>query len=407
MADVASNLYQWSTTASINSPSGSTNVGTGLDDNLREIQAVIRAGLASKGADIASATTTDLGAVAGLMHDITGTTTITGFGTVSAGIWKFIKFEGALTLTHNSTSLILPGGANITTADGDCAIVISEGSGNWRCLSYMRASGLNALPPGHIYGCTLSNNGSDATNDIDFAAGSVRDSTNTANITVAAMTKRLDANWAAGTNQGMRYSGAAIANTTYGVWAVSKADGTQDIYAYPNSGAPSAATVLAALQAETGGSGYLYVRRIGSIIRSGGTILAFKQDGDYFALLVPVLDVDVTSSSTSASSATITVPLGNNMLAFGMGGWGNSAGRNNGGLFSDLDTTDAAPSSTTTPGALTNFQTTNVTTMTQVPWQVRTNTSGQIRRRSDGNADANTRIIWITQGWFDRRGRDA
>jgi hypothetical protein len=116
-----------------------------LDDNLREIQKVVRQDLATKGADIASNSTTDLGAVAGLMHDITGTTTITSFGTVAAGIWKIIKFEGALTLTHNASSLILPGGANITTADGDVAIVMSEGSGNWRCLSYMSA---NWIPSG-------------------------------------------------------------------------------------------------------------------------------------------------------------------------------------------------------------------------------------------------------------------
>lgn len=145
MADVSSNLYQWSTTAASNNPSGSTSIGTGLDDNLREMQAVVRAALAHKGADIASATTTDLGAVAGLMHDITGTTTITGFGTVSAGIWKVVKFEGALTLTHNATSLILPAARNITTADGDVGIFISEGSGNWRCLSYQRANGKPVL----------------------------------------------------------------------------------------------------------------------------------------------------------------------------------------------------------------------------------------------------------------------
>jgi len=140
MADVASNLYSWSTTAASNSPAGGTAVGTGLDDNLREIQAVVRQDLASLGADIASATTTDLGAVAGLKHNITGTTTITGFGTVASGIWKILKFGGALTLTHNATSLILPGAANITTAANDVAIVISEGSGNWRCVSYWPAA---------------------------------------------------------------------------------------------------------------------------------------------------------------------------------------------------------------------------------------------------------------------------
>lgn len=80
----------------------------------------------------------DIGAVEGLFHDITGTEAITGLGTVSAGIHKVLKFEGIATLTHNATSLILPGSVNITTAVGDIAWFISEGSGNWRCLNYQR-----------------------------------------------------------------------------------------------------------------------------------------------------------------------------------------------------------------------------------------------------------------------------
>jgi microcystin-dependent protein len=144
-ADVATTLAGWSSTSNSNSPSGATSVSANLDDNLREIQGVVVRGLSNKGADIASAATTDIGAVEGLMHDITGTTTITGFGTVRAGIWKILKFEGALTLTHNATSLILPGGGNITTADGDVGVFISEGSGNWRCVSYQYAT--NASVP--------------------------------------------------------------------------------------------------------------------------------------------------------------------------------------------------------------------------------------------------------------------
>lgn len=136
MADVSANLKDWSTTASSNAPADATTIGGGLADNLQEIQKVVRQDLANKGADIASGATTDLGAVAGVMHDITGTTTITSFGTVSAGIWKLLKFEGALTLTHNATSLILPNGGNITTADGDTALAMSEGSGNWRVHGY-------------------------------------------------------------------------------------------------------------------------------------------------------------------------------------------------------------------------------------------------------------------------------
>lgn len=138
MADVSATLAGWSSTTNSNSPSGSTITGSGVDDNFREIQGVVVRGLSHKGADIASATTTDIGAVEGLMHDITGTTTITGLGTVRAGILKILKFEGALTFTHNATSLILLGGANRTTADGDIGIYISEGSGNWREVAFFK-----------------------------------------------------------------------------------------------------------------------------------------------------------------------------------------------------------------------------------------------------------------------------
>jgi hypothetical protein len=140
MADVDDTLPEWSSTTASNKPTGATTIGTGLDDNIREVQGVVTRWLSHKGADIASAATTDLGAVEGLLHDITGTATITGFGTIRSGIWKCVKFEGAAILTHNATSLILPGAANIVTADGDVGIFMSEGSGNWRCLAYLAAS---------------------------------------------------------------------------------------------------------------------------------------------------------------------------------------------------------------------------------------------------------------------------
>ena len=87
----------------------------------------------AKGADIASAATTDIGAATGNYVDVTGTTTITALGTVQAGSMRIVRFTGALTLTHNATSLILPGAVNITTVAGDTAQFISLGSGNWQC----------------------------------------------------------------------------------------------------------------------------------------------------------------------------------------------------------------------------------------------------------------------------------
>jgi hypothetical protein len=100
--------------------------------------------------DEASATTTDLGAIEGNYVSITGTTTITGLGTVAAGVTVTATFTGILTLTHNGTSLILPTAANITTAAGDSAIFVSLGSGNWRCVAYTRADGTALVGAGAL-----------------------------------------------------------------------------------------------------------------------------------------------------------------------------------------------------------------------------------------------------------------
>lgn len=90
---------------------------------------------------IASAGTVNIGAAAANSILITGTTTITAFDNVAAGRRRSVTFAAALTLTHNGTSLILPGGANITTAANDTAEFLSLGSGNWLCLQYKRQLG--------------------------------------------------------------------------------------------------------------------------------------------------------------------------------------------------------------------------------------------------------------------------
>lgn len=91
---------------------------------------------------VASATNPAIGAANSNNIYITGTTTIEGFDSVASGIIRLVKFESALTLTHDATSFILPSGVDITTAADDMAFFISEGSGNWRCVSYHKASGL-------------------------------------------------------------------------------------------------------------------------------------------------------------------------------------------------------------------------------------------------------------------------
>lgn len=87
--------------------------------------------LFDKGGDLASGSAITPG-TDGNYFDITGTTTITSIATLQAGTIVIFQFDGALTLTHNATTLILQGATNLTTSAGDIVAFISEGSGNWR-----------------------------------------------------------------------------------------------------------------------------------------------------------------------------------------------------------------------------------------------------------------------------------
>jgi hypothetical protein len=84
----------------------------------------------SKGADVASATTTTLGND-GNFFDITGTTTITSIASKAAGTVVRLQFDGILTLTDGS-NLKLAG--NFVTAAESTITLVSDGS-NWYELS--------------------------------------------------------------------------------------------------------------------------------------------------------------------------------------------------------------------------------------------------------------------------------
>lgn len=92
---------------------------------------------------LASATTTDLGTAATHNISISGVTTITSFGSSASVTFPLyqVQFQGMLTLTHNASSLILPGNASIVTAAGDQALAAYLGSGNWRVINYTKQNG--------------------------------------------------------------------------------------------------------------------------------------------------------------------------------------------------------------------------------------------------------------------------
>jgi hypothetical protein len=313
---------------------------------------------------------------------VTTVTVVNDSTTLDSGLSAV--FYGLLTAVNPSIPEIITGSGGVTVTYSGGKPTISA--------SYTASAG-------NIYGCTLSNNAGDATNDIDIATGICIDSTNVSLITVAALTKRLDAGWAAGTNQGMRNSAAAITNATYHIYAVATAAGVQDIYAHTST---TVATVITALQAEAGGASYIYARRIGSIVRAGATILAFTQDGDYFGLTVPVRDVNTTNPGTSAVTATLaSLPTGINIRAL-INAVVASPSVSSRVYISDLATTDAAPSVSAAPGY--TFVVSATFGEGGALVQVRTNTSAQVRYRLSGS-DGSTVVILVSVGYFDTRGK--
>lgn len=278
----------------------------------------------------------------------------------------------------------------------------AEGDAQWSTLFDTLNVGSGAAtqrfwsgpPPGVLYGCTISNNVSDATNDIDFASGLCADSTNAYMMRlVSSLTKRLDATWAVGTNQGMRDTGS-ISDATWHLFVIMRPDtGVVDVLASLSATAP------------TMPANYTYFRRIGSIVRASGSIKAFVQYGDNFVWGVQVADVAAANPGTSAVTATLTVPTGIVVNAQTMFSVVDSTPSALGhyALLTPLSITDTAPSASAFTldwgmnGGVAGGADAVVTS-------VLTNTSASVRYRlSISNADITVRLQTI--GWADTRGR--
>jgi len=167
----------------------------------------------TKGSDIASATSLTLGKD-GNQFDVTGTTTITSIATQGIGSYVTLHFDGALTFTHHSTDLVLPGAANITTAAGDIAVMYEYASGDWRCVSYTKASGAAVVAAGGAWNLisTVAISGTPST--IDFEG--LDDSTYTAYVMM--LQSVGVASGAAGADMGIRFGtgGTPTYITNYG-----------------------------------------------------------------------------------------------------------------------------------------------------------------------------------------------
>jgi hypothetical protein len=250
-----------------------------------------------------------------------------------------------------------------------------------------------------LTGLGLSNNGADATNDIDIALGAAAsDDAGIANREIlsltAALTKRLDAGWSVGTNQGGLDTGA-VGNGVYHIFVIKN----------PTSQSVDALFSLSAT-APTLPSGYTKQRRIGTIIRAGATILLFDQFGDEFWLDAALIEIANAVPIAGATTITLAgVPTGVAMQAILNIELSPASTTQNGILLSALATTAATPTlNTTAPLATLIGGTTTALAAFMCGAQARvwTNTSAQIRHQA---VAASGTWSLATLGWVDRRGR--
>jgi hypothetical protein len=162
---------------------------------------------------------------------------------------------------------------------------------------------------------TIANNSTDANNDIDFSAGNFQFSDLSSNAVLSAMTKRLDASWTAGSNQGGLDTGNKANSTWYHCYAIKNpTSGVSDAIFSTNATTPSLPT------------GYTKYKYQGSIYtNTGGNITPFIQVEKYFEWKDPIIEPSGTLSGTITHPITVpNVPVLANISMVGSGGSGQT-----------------------------------------------------------------------------------
>ena len=295
---------------------------------------------------------------------------------------------------RNNVADGVPGDVKISSLTEETApatgdFLLGEESGG--ALRKFDIGNISVSPRGYIDGYIVSNNASDANNDIDISAGQARSSDNTIDIPLnSTLTKRLDATFTAGTNQGMLDTGTKQADTWYHIHSILN----------PTSGAVD---VLAStsLASPTMPSGYTKLRRIASILTdSSGNIIAFKQyPGGEFQWDNPPLDVNNVTFTTSAQTAVLSTPPDIQVLAYVNLGAGDALV-----YISSIDIDDEAPSETVAPLSSSGNSTGGTNSNNTEQARVWTDTSSQIRYRG---SNASRSLYLATLGWWDPRGKDS
>lgn len=249
---------------------------------------------------------------------------------------------------------------------------------------------------GTLFGLTMANNAADVANDIDISVGFAgSDGAVPSLMTLpSSITKRMDAPWALGSNNGGWLDGSSMPNGTGHFFLIRRSDtGVVDVAA--------SASLNPTLP-----NGFDQKRRIGSIPRSSGAMKTFVQLGDYFDLVMPSPDVVELNPGTSAGLKTISVPVGIKVMAriaVGMRA-GNGLQDNTGEVIvSSPDVGDYQPLFNNAFSHALLIQN-SAEGKNAAPIDVFTNTLAQVRRRVAASA-AGTAFYINTRGWVDNRGR--
>lgn len=199
-------------------------------------------------ATVASAATSNIGNVRTSRVNISGNTTITSFGGTANRI-RYVKLTGAPLLTHNATSLILPGGQNIQGAIGDTFVATSNDSGNWTVFNYTPATQLG-------FGLPAASIATDATTDLASKTAFYMSLTGTTGITSFGAGKNLFKLLLLPTGLTLTHSaslnlpGAVDYTTTSNEHVFAWSDAAGNWYMHPLA-ASGGSTIIAALQALT------------------------------------------------------------------------------------------------------------------------------------------------------------
>lgn len=136
---------------------------------------------------------------------------------------RVVAGNGPVTIDPNSSELI-NGAATLVLQTDQVADIICTGTAFRAVVSGNPLSGPQLQ--GYSYGLALATNATDAANDVDIGVGAAAaDASPYALMQLTtAITKRIDAAWVVGTNQGGLDTGVVAASGTYYLWLIQRSD---------------------------------------------------------------------------------------------------------------------------------------------------------------------------------------